>query len=123
MKQKTNAEAIKEIIKSAGRFLYRKEVIDLAAKSGAPFNTDLKSTFSSLVKKKELVLFMPAGNVGVYGLPEYVNFLGNVVKRREYIANPAYERPKTEGDTYRPGRTKTKSRRKPELSGLKVIEG
>ena len=93
-KKESVADKAIKIIKGEGRFLYRREIIDLASKYNIIFIGDIKATLSyaSQSEDNELTLQKPQGNIGVYGLKSWVTPEGNIQQDKLYIKNGDYER-------------------------------
>jgi hypothetical protein len=89
----TVLEKILAIIKHEGRFLYRKEIIDLAVKHNRPFTGAITSALSQANSnlQSELALYMYQRNAGVWGLKSWITN-GQIIAGRKYIENNEYKK-------------------------------
>jgi hypothetical protein len=89
----TVLEKILEIIKHECRFLYRKEIIDLAQKYNRPFTGAITSALSQANSnlQSELALYMYQRNAGVWGLKSWIAD-GQIIAGRKYIESNEYKK-------------------------------
>ena len=77
---------IMAILKEANRFVTRKEIEDIAAKSNMPFKNSTAATLSQIKKegKRGLMLVNINSNSSVWGLKEWVNEDGSIKLEHHY---------------------------------------
>lgn len=91
--KKTVSDKILDIINKEGRFLYRREILDLAPKYGITLAGTIKASISAAKNdmNSPIVMHKLSGNAATYGRVEWVDN-GSIVKGREHKYNEDYER-------------------------------
>lgn len=84
---------IVNIIRSEGRFLYRKEIIAIAEEKKIPFSGSITSALShaNANPASEIGLYMYRGNAGVWGLKQWL-INGHIMEGKEHLKNEEYEK-------------------------------
>lgn len=81
-KQGTVVERVTAILKVEGHFMSRRQIEEYAAKNGMPFSGDVKATISSAKRDGKLSMITGKANIGLWGLPEWVDENG---AKTEYL--------------------------------------